>query len=108
MNKHTLKRTDLRQLCSFILFRDEAYAELESYRERLDHAAVIVNRALRGVSNGTLEELEAQYDVSDAFDIYAEAYTQVGMKMGAELLFQLIAQDDSDDEEKMIDKLRKL
>jgi len=97
MDKNIFKRVDLRQICSFILFREETIPQVESYEEQLDKAKSLAYDVLKNVSEGTIDISTARGDLSEAFEIYEETCTEIGMKLGARMLFQLLHKDDNPD-----------
>ena len=95
MDENIFKRADLRQICSFILFREETVTQTESYEEQLRKARILAYNVLKNVSDGKLEASDAKEDLNEAFYMYQEIYTEIGMKLGARMLFQLLHKDDN-------------
>ena len=48
---------------------------------------------LENVSNGKLEVSDAKEDLSEVFETYEEICSEIGMKLGARMLFQLLSED---------------
>ena len=94
MNRNILKRADLRQICSFILFQEETVAQTESYEEQICKTKNLAYKILENVSDGKLEVSDAKGDLSEAFDTYEEICIEIGIKLGARMLFQLLCKDD--------------
>ena len=95
MNKNIFDRVDLRQIASFILFREETISQSESYEQQLKKAMELACDAIKKSIAGEITEKEATLDISDACDIYKEIYTEIGMKLGARMIMQLLHVDDS-------------
>ena len=96
MNRKLLKRADLRQLCSFILFGEESDINAESYEKKLDAAVNNAYKILQKISRNDLKEADefnARHELHDVLDTYSETYTEIGMKLGAQLVFQLMNKD---------------
>ena len=97
MGRDIFKRADLRQICSLILFQEETVSQTESYEEQLNKARNLAYDILKNISDGKLDDLTAKEDLSEVLQIYEEICTEIGMKLGARMLFQLLHKDDSSD-----------
>ena len=93
MNKNILERANLRQICSFILYQEETVAQTESHEEQISKVRKLAYDILENVSNGKLEVEEAKEDLSNVFDTYEEVYAELGMKLGARILYELLCRD---------------
>lgn len=93
LKKNIFSRVNLRQISSFILFQEETNTEIESYEQQLHKAKGLAHNALKNTSE--LGYSMSKDDLDEAFDIYQEVCTEIGMKLGARILFQLLHQNDS-------------
>jgi len=98
MDKDVFKRSDLRQLCSFMLFREETMEQTQvlSYEEQMAQAKELVYNILESVSEGKMASDTARGELSEAFDIYKEVCTEMGAKLGARILSQLLYTNKKD------------
>lgn len=97
MDKNIFKRVNLQQISSFILFREETATSIESYEERLQSARKTAFDALKDVKDGKMDDLSAQDNLIEAFEIYEETCVEIGMKLGARMLSQLLHKDSNPD-----------
>ena len=84
-------RMELGQIRAFIL--NGAMAETlsdETYSTRLDQASTAIFNRLKTVYKDGNEFDPAFHDLSQAMTAYQEVYTEIGMKAGARLLYQLL------------------
>lgn len=90
MNTDIFKRADLRQISSFILFGEETEIKTGSYAKQIEEARNLAYEILEKLSEGEINISTAKLELSDVFDIYEEICTEIGMKLGAKLLNQLL------------------
>jgi len=96
MHGDIFKRASLEQISSLILFQEETQTKSGSYEERLekireeayDIFPKILNQKDYYISDG-------RDDLAEAFDIYEEICVQIGMKIGAKLVHELLLTNDS-------------
>ena len=84
-------RMELGQVRAFIL--NGAMAEnlsVETYSTRLDQASTAIFNRLKTVYEDDNDFDPAFHDLSQAMTAYQEVYTEIGMKAGARLLYQLL------------------
>jgi hypothetical protein len=93
--KDTFTRMDLRKLRSFLLYGSEDFSEdVTSYRETLNQRCDPIYKRLEGIYPDSKEFDSASADLSDALTAYQNVYMELGMKAGAQLLYQLLLSDD--------------
>ena len=92
-----LKRADLRQFISFIM--DEEYSSPKisdlTYDERLKNGDSLILKRLQRIYVDDENELDsALSDYTSAITAYRDVFTEIGMKAGARIMFQLLYQDE--------------
>ena len=98
MDKDVFKRSDLRQLCSFMLYREQTTDEIQalSYEKQMDKAKNLAYNILESVSKGEMDSDTAREELTEAFDTYKEVCTEMGTKLGARILSQLLHTNEKD------------
>jgi len=93
-----LKRSDLRQICSFMLYGEEAIERTNKkpYEEQLKEVKELAYDILRDLSDGEIDSFKAEEKLSEILDTYREICTEMGAKLGANVLFQLLHTDEKD------------
>lgn len=93
--KDTFRRTDLRQIRQFILQGTEELAvDNRSYRDRLTAGSNPIYNRLKEIYPKQADFDKAAAELSTALTAYEGVYTEIGMKAGARLIFQLLLTDD--------------
>ena len=96
MDKTMFERVNLQQLSAFILFREETAMQTGSYEERLDQAKQVAYEALKQASSDRkLNDDVIQDALCGAFGVQEIIYTEIGMKLGARLMLQLLRKEDT-------------
>ena len=89
--KDIFLRADLRQVLSFILYGvDNPDATNEPYKARLKHGESAIYKRLETAYPNRTHLDEAHADLSQALSAYESVYTEIGMKAGAKILYQLL------------------
>lgn len=93
--KNIFKRMDIQQLRAFLLNGTENF-EIENitYGEKLRDGSDSIYKRLECLYQDETELDKAVADLSTALTVYEEVYTEIGMKFGARILFQLLHTDD--------------
>ncbi|MCL2773808.1 MAG: hypothetical protein FWD71_10705 [Oscillospiraceae bacterium] len=89
-----LARADLQQFCEFLISGLEL-CEIDklTYSERLNKESKLMEKRIKNISKNE-EELDKIFsEFSDATDAYMHVFTEIGMKIGAKLMVQLLCQD---------------
>jgi hypothetical protein len=88
-------RTDLRQIRSFIMHgTEELKVGGESYKARLDHCDDAIIKRLEGTYTDNAELDKAFSDLGESTSTHQEVYMELGMKIGARLLYQLLISEE--------------
>ena len=91
-----LKRVDLRQIVNFIM--DEEYSSPEvpvlTYGERLKNGDSLILKRLRKMYGDDTAFDDALSDYTLAIAAYRDVFTEIGMKAGARLLYQLLFEEE--------------
>jgi len=97
--KEIFKRADIKQIRSFLLdgdgeFDDDCYG---TYEERLNRNSEDIINTLRNIISKDGENVnelhDAMRELTVAFLTYRDVFSEIGMKVGARLLFQLLFDD---------------
>jgi hypothetical protein len=96
--KDIFERTDIKQFREF-LFEGGAIEKdfYGTYKERLDRDSEDIIYALKRFTKGNENDdqfNEAMKELTFAFITYRDVFTEIGMKIGARLLYQLLYQDE--------------
>ena len=93
--KDAFARTDLRQIRQFLLYGlDELDSESQSYNARLKNGCELIHNRLKSAYPEESEREQAVADLSKALTAYESVYMEIGMKIGARLIHQLLLTDD--------------
>lgn len=89
-----LKRANIQDLRSFILHgTNELNICSNTYEERLDDATASMYVRLKNLYPDTEEQQDAINDLNHALSNYQDVYTEVGMKLGARVILELLSPD---------------
>jgi len=90
------ERMDLHKIRHFILYgveSDEAYNL--TYKQFLTESSILLTDRLRSLyKDDEIELTNATDEFNTALTVNSEIFTEIGMKAGARLLFQLLGKDD--------------
>jgi hypothetical protein len=88
------ERMGLPQMRSFLLYGSQEYdEEVSPYSEALNKGSEAIRKRLESVYPDMAELDHAVADLNDALVVYEYVYMELGMKAGARLLHQLLAND---------------
>ncbi|MCL2852800.1 MAG: hypothetical protein FWE20_07190 [Defluviitaleaceae bacterium] len=89
------ERVELRQVCSFLLNGSESL-ETRNYKYEtvLEDGSSSILKRLKDTYPDEREFEKAVADLSEAFTAYEEVYTEIGMKLGARIVFELLNAND--------------
>ena len=88
-------RTDLRQIRAFILQgTEDINVKDESYKTRLEQCDNAIIKRLESVYTDSTELDKAFSDLAVATTVHQEVYMELGMKLGARLLYQLLVSEE--------------
>ena len=97
-NKEMLNRVNIRHIRSLIFngTADHLASEFdETYEERLSGSSYLLEKRIKKIYKDDSNELEnALSEVGTIMREYRDVYTEIGMKIGAKLIFQLLYQDN--------------
>ena len=94
--KEAFERVNIQTISGFILTGGETITvSNESYPERLKESEIKINNRLKGIYQDEEELDKAHGDLSIALSEHQDVYMEIGMKIGARLLHQLLLQDDN-------------
>ena len=89
-------RTDLQRVIGFILCgAEDSDVSKESYDTRLTKATRPMVKRLEGIYPDADDMDNAYCDFSQALAAFQNVYTEIGMKVGARLVCQLLCIDDN-------------
>ena len=92
--KEIFERADMKQIREFILGKGiiaENY--YGTYQERLDRDSEDILYTLKRCLKEEDQLNEAMQELHEAFFAYRDVFTEIGMKVGARLLFQLLYEE---------------
>jgi len=98
--KEIFERADIKHVREFILGKDiiaKNYYGTGTYQERLDRDSEDIIYAIQRLSKESAEENQsdkAMQDLEIALLAYRDVFTEIGMKIGARFLFQLLYQEE--------------
>jgi len=93
--KEMFARADIQQIREFLVSGLELVeSDKKSYGERLDKQSELMIKRIKNISKDEDELDEIYSEFSGATDEYMKIFTEIGMKIGARLLFQLLYQDE--------------
>ena len=86
---------DIGKIRAFVLYGTEQHSTNdEPYHIRLITATAPLNKRLESIYTTASELTEAANDMSKALSAYEEIYMEIGMKLGARLVYQLLIEDE--------------
>jgi len=89
-------RSDLGQIREFILHGvDSLEAEDQTYGIRLQNGREAIYKRLQNLCTDEDSLDEAYYDLAQALGSYESVFTEIGMKAGARLVYQLLLTTES-------------
>ena len=87
----TFKRANTMQIRSFLLYgTDEINIDDSTYEQRLKNALSSMNTLLEKLYPDELERDDAFNDFNSVLAHYADIYTEIGIKAGARILYDLL------------------
>jgi len=90
-----LARTDLRQIRAFIIQgAEDINVKDEPYKVRLEQCDNAILKRLESIYTDEAELDKAYGDLSVATSVHQEVYMELGMKIGARLLYQLLISEE--------------
>lgn len=99
--KDAFARMNLQQIRSFLLYGTDDYTdETLPYRDKLKAESDPIYRRLQSIYPDEVELGSATADLSQALAAYEYVYMELGMRVGAGLLYQLLLTDDYPPKEK--------
>ena len=89
-------RMDLWQIMAFVLYGHEQKNNPanDTYDEQLKKATAPIFSRLESLYPTQSELTEASNDIAKALSAYEEVYMEIGMKLGARLVYQLLITND--------------
>ena len=89
--KSAFTRSALQNLCEFMFSGVEKYKiETDSYETRLKDSTDAIDNRLKKLYPNDDEYNEAYADLANALSTYQDVHMELGMKIGARLLYQLL------------------
>jgi len=86
-----LARTELNQIMSFVLHGAETHERgSEPYKVQLQKGSDAIYKRLESIFPNETALEEAHADLSQALGSYETVYTEIGMKVGARIIYQLL------------------
>jgi len=89
--KEIFERADIKQFREFILketiILNNSYG---TYQERIDRDSEDILYALKRLSNDDTQLSESSQELTEALFAYRDVFTEIGIKIGARLLLQLL------------------
>ena len=93
--KEVFTRSNIQHLREFILYGAEQIDEKdEPYHVRLKNDSDPIYSRLKSLCHNEEELDKAYYDLSQALSAHGDVHTELGMKIGARLLYQLLFLDE--------------
>lgn len=95
--KEILRRADLRQIRNFILDDVNINPEINNNTryERLTEECSLMLKRLEAVYKNNEDELDnALSDYTTAIAAYRDIFTEIGMRAGAKILYQLLCKEE--------------
>ena len=92
----TFARADLRQIRSFILQGAEDINPDNDapYKARLEMCDKAIDERLKSLYPDREDYDKASNDLATALTVHTDVFTEIGMKLGARLLYQLLILED--------------
>ena len=94
--KQILDRTDIQHISEFLVSGIELGdpPSKKSYKERLNEGSLNIERWLRINAKDEDDRDKVFFDFGIATDTYREVFLEIGMKVGARLMLQLLCDND--------------
>lgn len=91
--KRIFERMEIGQICTFLLNGvDDLKADTRSYEQRIKEEDEPLYKRLENLYPDGQERDDFLSDITQALVIREEVYMEIGMKAGAKLIFQLLAE----------------
>ena len=88
------ERADLQQICEFFVSGLETEEpDLRPYGERLEESSLHIVNRMKYITKDEQEFSDYYDDFSEANTAYTKVFLEIGMKVGARLMFQLLYKD---------------
>ncbi|MCL2771755.1 MAG: hypothetical protein FWD71_00265 [Oscillospiraceae bacterium] len=96
--KEIFERANMHQIREFLVSGLELDGELDkrSYSERLEEGSLHIVNRIKNTAKDEAELDRVYSEFTDATDEYMQVFLEIGMKVGARLLAQMLFQDDYD------------
>ena len=89
-------RMELSKLRSFLLYGTDEFAdEVQPYQKTLTEGVEPINARLNAAFTNSTERDEAAADLNKALLAYEYVHTEIGMKAGARLVYQLLLTENA-------------
>jgi len=93
--KDAFSRMNLHQIRAFVLYGTEQKSHNnETYKDRLENSTAPLHNRINSLYTDQTELTEAANDMANALSAFEEVYMEVGMKMGARLVYQLLVENE--------------
>ncbi|MCL2774605.1 MAG: hypothetical protein FWD71_14845 [Oscillospiraceae bacterium] len=94
--KGIFKRMDIQEIRNFLVENGQSSIGIDTrpYELRLEEESEDLINSLKRCCKNKEEFNEALEDFNNAVQTFQDVFTEIGMKAGARLLFQLLYQDD--------------
>lgn len=90
----TFRRTNTKQIRAFLLYgADEIEIDDSTYEQRLKNAATSMYTRLEGLYPDEKERDDAFNNLNAVLADYSDIYTEIGIKLGARILYDLLLSD---------------
>jgi len=92
--KRAFSRMNLYQIRAFTLHGVEQKSQSDvPYKEKLESATTPLYNRISNIYTTQSELTEATNDISKALSAYEEVYMEIGMKLGARMVYQLLVEE---------------
>lgn len=93
---HIFKRMNLQQISTFLLEGlENPDDDFDTYSNRIKRSSNALIKRLECICPNEEELDRVVADLSDTLIAYESVYTQIGMKFGERMLFELLLKDDN-------------
>ena len=93
--KEMFARADIQQIREFLISGlDLDDLDKKTYGERLEKESASIVKRIKSIAKDENELDEIYSEFSGATDEYMQVFTEIGMKIGARLLFQLLLENE--------------
>jgi hypothetical protein len=92
--KEIYERTDIRHIRSFLIDGLEDMLDTRTLEQKLDESNKIICRCLEKLCPNENELDRVSDDIWEALMARENVYTEIGMRVGARIIFQLLLQDE--------------